>query len=300
MMAVREKIARFNLIIKKLRKKPATWKEIQDHLASESEFQEYHFMISERTFQRDLNDIRELYNIDIRHNRSQGVYFIDDDDQSQVNERILEAFDTFNALNLTDRISQHIHFERRRPQGTENLYGLLHAIKNRVQITFTYQKYWEDKLTDRRVEPYALKEFSNRWYILSKDLKDNKTKTFALDRLTALIISNTKFQFPDGFDVNEYFKNYFGITAPEKGSPQEIVLSFNAFQGKYIKSLPLHHSQEVLTDTNEEFRIKLWLNPTHDFIMELLSYGENLKVLQPAGLVNEIKNRFKKSLDRYG
>lgn len=298
-MAVREKISRFNLIIKKLRRTSATWKEIQAYLVRESEFDEYDYNISERTFQRDLNDIRVIYNFDIQYNRSLGVYLINSDEQSQANERILEAYDTFNALNLTDRLSQYIHFEKRRPQGTENLYGLLHAIKNQVQIKFNYHKYWEGEFTDRRAEPYALKEFRNRWYILSKDLKDNKLKTFALDRLTDLEITNTNFQFPDGFDVNEYFNDYFGITAWQKGKPQEIVLSFNAIQGKYIKSLPLHHSQEILIDTADEFRIKLWLNPTHDLIMELLSYGENLKVIQPKSLVNEIKKRFKDSLARY-
>ncbi|NEN24307.1 WYL domain-containing protein [Cryomorpha ignava] len=296
-MALREKIARMNLIITKLRRKPCTWAEMKDYLGRESELQEYNFIISERTFQRDVNDIREIYNIDIQYNRTQSAYQIDFSDQ--VNERILEAYDTFNALNLTDRLSQHIHFEKRRPQGTENLHGFLHAIQNQLQIKFVYQKYWEGELTNRRAEPYALKEFRNRWYILAKDLKDNITKTFALDRLTDLEITNTKFQFPEGFDVNEYFKNYFGITAWQKGKPQEIILSFNEFQGKYIKSLPLHHSQQVLIDNAEEFRIKLSLNPTHDLIMELLSYGENLKVIQPVSLVEEIKKRLKATLARY-
>ena len=62
-------------------------------------------------------------------------------------------------MNLTDRLSKHIHFEKRKPQGTEHLYGVLHAIKNQIQIKFVYQKYWEDELTERIVEPYALKEF---------------------------------------------------------------------------------------------------------------------------------------------
>ena len=113
-MAVREKISRLNLIIKKLRRNPATWREIEDHLAQQSEFEEYDFNISKRTFERDIIDIRELYNFDIQHNRSQRVYHINFDEQSQANERILEAFDTFNALNLTDRLSQYIHFEKRR------------------------------------------------------------------------------------------------------------------------------------------------------------------------------------------
>lgn len=187
-MSKREAISRYNLIIKKLRKHPSTFKEIEDYLSLESDMQAYNFNVSKRTFQRDLEDIRSIYNIDIQYNNSQKHYFIDNDDQPDVNERILEAFDTFNALNITDRLSDYIHFEKRRPQGTENLYGLLHAIKNRLQIKFTYQKYWEDEISERLVEPYALKEFKNRWYVLAFDIKDNQVKSFALDRLSELEI----------------------------------------------------------------------------------------------------------------
>lgn len=138
-MSKREAISRYNLIIKKLRKCSASFSEIADYLSLESELQSYDFNVSKRTFQRDLEDIRSIYNIDIQYNFSRKVYFIDFEQQPEVNERILEAFDTFNALNITDRLSNHIHFEKRRPQGTENLYGLLHAIKNQVQINFTYK-----------------------------------------------------------------------------------------------------------------------------------------------------------------
>src|SRR5690606_31500428 len=150
-------------------------------LALESELQEYNFNVSKRTFQRDLDDIRSFYNIDIRFDFSRKVYFIDVDEQHEKNERILEAFDTFNALNLSDRLSNNIHFEKRRPQGTENLHGLLHAINNHFQISFAYRKFWDDELTKRNAEPYALKEFKNRWYVLANDLKDNQVKSFALD-----------------------------------------------------------------------------------------------------------------------
>ena len=251
-MSKRESIARYNLIIKKLRKHPASFAEIADYLALESELQEYNFNVSKRTFQRVLEDIRSLYNIDIQFDFSRKVYFLDFDEQSDVNERILEAFDTFNALNLSDRLSNNIHFEKRRPQGTENLYGLLHAIKNQLQIKFTYQKFWEDELTKRNVEPYALKEFRNRWYVLANDLKDNQVKSFALDRLTNLDITKRKFQFPNDFNINEHYKYCFGIISPNGHKPQEVILSFDPFQGKYIKSLPLHESQQILIDNEDE------------------------------------------------
>lgn len=298
-MSKRETITRYSLIIRKLRKNPASFAEVSDYLIQQSELEGYNYDISKRTFQRDLDDIRSIYNIDIQYDFSQKVYFIAFDQQPELSERILEAFDTFNALNITDRLSNFIHFEKRKPQGTVNLTGLLHAIKKQVQIKFSYQKFWEDELTVRRVEPYALKEFRNRWYVLANDLKDKQVKSFALDRLSELEISNSKFQFPVDFNVNEHYKYCFGIISPTSHKPEEIILSFDPIQGKYIKSLPLHESQQILVDNEQELRVKLTLYVTHDFFMELLSYGENMKVIKPDSLLSDIKNSLQETLKQY-
>ncbi|MEI7527147.1 MAG: WYL domain-containing protein, partial [Mariniphaga sp.] len=180
-----------------------------------------------------------------------------------------------------------------------NLYGMLHAIKNQLQIKFIYQKYWEEELSQRIAEPYALKEFQNRWYVLANDLKDNKIKSFALDRLTNLEITRRKYNSVKQFNVNEHFKYCFGIISPFGKQPQEIVLSFDPHEGKYIKSLPLHESQVILEDTVEELLIKLNLVVTHDFLMEILSHGEYVKVLKPENLVTEVKSAFTNALLQY-
>ncbi|MCK9561846.1 MAG: WYL domain-containing protein [Bacteroidales bacterium] len=298
-MSKRESIARYSLIIKKLRRCPSSFQEISDYLALESELQEYNFNVSKRTFQRDLEDIRSLFSIDIQYDFSQKVYRVEYDEQSEVSERMLEAFDTFNALNMSDRLSNYIHFEKRRPQGTEHLYGLLHAVKNRLQISFSYHKFWEDTITRRTTEPYALKEFKNRWYVLAKDLKDNHIKSFALDRLSSLEITKKKFLLHKDFNANEHFKYCFGIISPNEQAPQEIILSFTPFQGKYIKTLPLHESQVILKDDEDELRIQLKLYITHDFFMELLSFGEDVQVLQPESLMQDLKSTFKRALNQY-
>lgn len=298
-MSKRESISRYNLIIKKLRKYPASFDEIADYLALESELQEYNFNISKRTFQRDLNDIRSIYNIDILYDYADKVYFIDYSEKHDVNQRILEAFDIFNALSISDRLSDYIHFEKRKPQGTENLYGLLHAIKNTLLLRFTHQKYWDIEITRRSVEPYALKEFKYRWYLIGKDLGDNLIKSFALDRLSDLEITKTEFQYPTDFDINHYFKNCFGIISPKDDKPKEIILSFQPLQGQYIKSLPLNESQEILIDNDDEFRISLKLFITHDFLMELLSMGDTVKVLKPKTLIDNLKNTYQSMLNLY-
>lgn len=298
-MSKRESINRQILIIKKIRKSPFTFEEILNYLEIESEIQGYNYNISKRTFQRDIEDIRATFNFDIQFDFSKKVYYLDNEYHSEANDRILEAFDTFNALNITERISDFIHFEKRKPKGTENLNGLIHAIKNKVKISFSYFKFWDDEPSNRTVEPLALKEFNNRWYVIAKDDKDNNVKTFALDRLTKLSISSIKYKTAKPFNVEEHFKYCFGIISPNGQKPENIILSFDSFQGKYIKTLPLHCTQKVLIDTEHELKIQLKLCITHDFIMELLSHGDNLKVISPQTLIDKVTYNLKNSLKQY-
>lgn len=288
-MSKRESITRYSLIIKKLRRNPSTFEEIADYLERQSEFEEYDFNISKRTFQRDLNDIREVYKIDIQYNRSLQHYFISDDEHPEINERILEAFDTFNALNMADRLSNDIHFEKRRPKGTEPLHGILHAMRNKVKIKFSYSSFLEEGQTVRFIEPYALKEFKYRWYVIGKDLKDDKIKTFGLDRIDELEITKQQFVLPEDFNVNEYYKYCFGIISPNSEKPQKVQLWFNAVQGKFIKSLPLHDTQQIIKDSDDGLEIELTLFLTYDLIMELLSYGGNVKVIKPRKLIEQVR-----------
>lgn len=88
------------------------------------------------------------------------------------------------------------------------------------------------------------------------------------------------------------YRYCFGIINANEGTPQEIILSFNPLQGKYIKSLPLHETQQILIDSNEELRIQLKLFITHDFVMELLSHGNTVKVMQPQILIDEVKSNY--------
>ncbi len=298
-MSLREGVARQRLIIYKLRNVRASFKDIMDHLERESELQGYNFNVSFRTFQRDMNDIRFLYNIDIRYNRAEDIYFIDDSNSSPITDRTLEAFDILNAFRVADELRGDVYFETRKPQGTENLYLLLHAIKNKLRIKFCYQKFWEDIITQRAVDPYALKEFKNRWYLMAKDNKDGKVKSFGLDRLNDLEITNIRFTIPTGLNTEEKFRYCFGIISAEGKEPEDIILSFDPVQGKYIKSLPLHHEQKVLIDNHEELQIQLRLCITHDLLMELLSYGDSMKVLQPQSLVQLVKEAHQKAIELY-
>jgi len=305
-MSKRGYISRYLLILKKLKGKPySTYEDLQSYIENQFDYLQMqddtlNIGFSKRTLQRDIKEIRNVFGIDIEYSKSNKGYYISQSETENMNfQRMMEAFDMFNSLNLAQDLTPFIHLEKRRPQGTENLYGLLHAIKNRLQIKFTYQKFWEEELSQRLVEPYALKEFKNRWYIMAKDSKDNNIKSFALDRLTNLEITNLKYQYPDNYSIEQSYRYYFGIISPNDEEPQDIILSFDPFQGKYIKTLPLHDTQQVLVDNDEEMKIKLKLCLTHDLVMELLSFGDNMKVIEPKSLADQIKQAHEKAYRQY-
>jgi len=296
-MAKQDYILRYLTIIKKLRKnKEATFEEIKEYLREESEIQDRSFSISNRTFQRDLNEIRTLFKIDIQFNFSSKVYYIADDQQSDLNNRMLESIDTINSLKLASDITQYMFFEKRKAKGTHHFYGLLHAIKNRIVINLTHKTYAYDEPTNRLVEPLALKESKGRWYLFAKDRNDKKFKTFGLDRVIGFEYTAFRFDYPKNLDVNEVFRNCFGVINPENSKPEEIILSFDPEHGKYIKSYPIHETQTILIDDEDELRIRLYLYITIDLIMELLSYRDTFRVISPTNLRKDLVNIHKTSI----
>ncbi|MDR2650740.1 MAG: WYL domain-containing protein [Prevotellaceae bacterium] len=288
------------LIINKMRRlKQSTFEDIHDYLQRESDISGFDYTVSKRTFARDIQDIGSVYGVYIKYDFSEKFYYIEEEYEPEINDRMLEAFDMYHVLKVQENQSPYFHLEKRRPQGLENLYGLLHAIKNRLQITFNYQKYYKDGPESRTVAPLVLKEFKNRWYLFAKNIHDEQIKCYALDRLFDLEISNIRFADDKSFDINEQLKHCFGIMSPNASKPSKVVLSFDAFAGKYIKSLPLHHSQKIIKDTDDELQISLTVYLTHDFIMELLSHGNTVKVISPQSLIDDLVNIYTEAIEKY-
>lgn len=298
--------SRYLLIIKKLKvKKYTSYEELQHYIANQLNYLQMRddtleIGLSKRTLQRDLKEIRNLFGVDIEYaKRYKGYYIVQDENDNMNFQRMMEAFDMFNSLNMAQDLKPFIHLEKQRPQGTESMYGLLHAIKNKLRIKFGYQKFWEEKPNERMVEPYALKEFRNRWYVVAKDCKSANIRTFALDRLSDLEIMKLNFSYPLNYSVNEMFSNCFGIITPDDEPVEEVVLSFTPYQGKYIRTLPLHHSQQVLVNNEQECRVSLKIKLTFDFEQEILSHGANVKVISPQRLCEVVRQKLSQALIQY-
>jgi predicted DNA-binding transcriptional regulator YafY len=291
-------ISRYLLIIKRLQKSPADFTQLLNYLERESEIRGYDYTLSLRTFQREIKEIEKL-GYEIKYDKSTKVYCIAETESNpEQSSRILEAFEMLDLVRTSGIHTKLIQFERRKPQGLHHFHGLLHAIKNNKVVTIEYQKFYEDEPCYRELFPISLKESRGRWYLIAKDPFDDYIKIYGLDRIIDFEIGKKAFPKEIASESKDY-EDCFGVLKPSEGKAQKIVLSFEAFQGKYKKSFPLHGSKKVLKDDVSEFRIELFLFITHDFIMELLSYGKALTVISPQSLKETMKKEHEDALKNY-
>ena len=144
-----------------------------------------------------------------------------------------------------------------------------------------------------------LKEFQTRWYLVGIRDDIQKLRVFGIDRISEIETTNKTFKPKRGFNPLDMFRHTIGINSTEN-EPQLIELSFTKLQGNYVKALPWHYSQQILTDNEEELRIELFVNPNLEFKQRIMATGAAVKVLKPQWLADEIRDRLKASLERYG
>ena len=289
-MSKREQIARNLLIINFLKRGPATWADIELHLDTQSDIEGYNYMISQRSFQRDIEDIKTSYQIAIQYDSLTSCYFISTQSSEVTNNsQLLDSFNLYNALSLTSNYSQYIQFDSRIPKGTEHVLDLLHAIKNNLVIDIVYHKFYESEPETVVFNPYLIKQFKGRWYVIGVKAEKNGVRTYALDRIIRIHTSKQHFSVNTELDLINYFKNSFGIIAPKEAQkPDVIIFSFEREQANYINTFPLHYSQKITHSTTTHVTFEIEVHITYDLIMEILSYGEQIQVLSPPSLIQQI------------
>lgn len=242
--------------------------------------------IKSRTIERDLNEIRNstYMDISIEYCRQRKGYYIPQNEKSLSKlDRLFELSSLLSFSTLKDIV----FVEKRRSRGLEHRFKLVTAIRKTVEIVIEYHKYNDPSSQEtRRLQPYALREFRNRWYLLAAEVKDDPQqtaviKTWGLDRIRQLTLTNRTFRKNTRINLHEEFEHCFGIYSNKELEPSKVVLSFSPLSGRYADSCPLHETQQILIHNEKEFRIELTVKLTRDFMMELLAYSEGMRVIEP-------------------
>lgn len=252
-----------------------------------------------RTFYNYRNAIEELFNISIECNPATYEYFINagDDRRESMTDWLLNSAAMSNVLSSVSDVSDKIFLEDV-PSARLYLSQVVSALREHHPVRFTYRPYTRVNPThDVVVEPYFLKIFRQRWYVTGLNPRDAKVKTYALDRMEDVRVEEAVFEPNPDFDAESYVRDTFGIVFSQ-GEPKEVVLRADSRQAKYLRALPLHHSQrEVLHDEYSLFYYRLRLTP--DFVQEILSHGPAIRVVSPPELRAMVVTSLKDSLALY-
>ena len=316
--------------------KPFPTKEELKEACEESLYGSFGDRISDSTIEKDLYAMRnegELgYYAPIKYNKQNNGYFYEEEGYS-INEiplqeedlgaikfaaqtlyqfKDIEIFQQFGSAieRIFDKIKtspegkeikeeKFIQFEQSiSDSGSEYLGPIIEAIKSKKKTEITYLSFKKNKTKSYILDPYLLKEYKGRWYVIS--WSDDRTDylTFSLDRIQKIKLLKEKFEEVRGFDPDRFFKHSIGITELD-GIPVRIRLKFSTLQGKYIKSRPIHHSQVIIKESSEEVLVEIFALQTIELVQLILSYGDNVEVVEPKKLRKRVKKTILNSLLKY-
>lgn len=276
-------------------------------LVREEGFADY----SESSFERDKKDISEQYSIYIKYNKRRNGYFIDLQDDEDIADfkaflDLLERRERVEFVNQTltgvREIGRYLQLEKNPDfAGISHLPLLWEALRAQRVISFEYSAYTQTPVPAqaRLVEPGLLFEYKNRWYLDGYDLQKNQIRTFGLDRMAQLQLTDKYISQNRSNQYRTMRQHVIGVNSAPDTVPVRVVLRLTPLQANYLQSLPMHHSQQVLGQTDDfvDFALEVVLNI--EIEIEILSLGEAVEVLEPVELREKIHDRIIKMQQLY-
>lgn len=243
--------------------------------------------LSRATFNRWRAHIEDLFHVKIMCNRALGsTYYIENLDVLKRNDMCNFIIDSLSVGNI---IYENLSLKDRilidhKPSGYIYLQPILSAMKENKVLELSYLSYEYPVQQTFQFEPYCVKLFENRWYILGRNLSKNTLLCYGLDRIVNMSIKETHFKLPPLFSAEKFYQHLYGIVSEGSDKAERIIIRAYKNHKKYLESLPLHHSQQKIAETEEYTDFELYLAPKYDFIMRLLHDGALLEVITPLSL----------------
>ncbi len=265
---------------------------------------------SRATFHRHKDAIQEIFGIQIKCNRCDNFkYFIVNDevlDEKTVQNWMLSTLSVNQLISESRSLKERILLEYT-PINTVDLATLLEAMKRRLKVKMRYQKYGCTEVKDYEIDPYCLKIFRQRWYVLGrvqdeapdKEKENDRLIMFSLDRIKDLKLGVERFTLLPRFSAKNYFKYSFGVYVSEEEPVETIRLRAYGTEACRLRDVPIHDSQEELEQGNGYADFRVTLRPTMDFCGHILSRSSQLEVLSPESVRQKVVNMLHDTLKRY-
>lgn len=255
-----------------------------------------------KTFHNHKEAIQEVFDIIIECDNKDGYkYYIEnpnDIGDNKIQGWLLNTFTINNLISESKQLKDRIHLEHI-PSGQHHLTTIIDAMRKSCSIEMTYQSYWRDSADSIQVEPYLVKIFKQRWYVIAYNREKGLIRIYALDRIKELNISESQFEIPNNFKPDDYFCDCYGIIQDDEMEACVVKIEVTAHQAKYLRDLPLHHSQNEEECDDKMSIFKFRIKPSFDFKKELLSMGSELEVMEPKWFREEVVKEIEKMKNKY-
>ena len=210
--------------------------------------------LPKRTFHKWKIAVEELFGIIIDCDRKNGYrFFIHDKECLCGNSLTGWLFSTLSVgykleryKSIKDRILLENVFTN-----NDWLLTILEALHHNTRLSITYKSFNSDKETTFEVEPYCLKMFLQRWYLIAKSVHFETPRIYALDRIINLRQTDISFEYPENFSPEQFFISSYGIIVDDSMDVENVELKVDHSQVEYMRSLPLHHSQQEIKQESE-------------------------------------------------
>ncbi|MDO4691297.1 MAG: WYL domain-containing protein [Porphyromonadaceae bacterium] len=273
-----------------------------------------------RTFHNHRKAIFDIFEVDIVCDIKGGYkYYIDrleDLEKDDLRIWLISSYTAMNQIQADRMLKERIIFEYV-PSGDKWLSIIIEAMRSDRVLNIAYQSFRRSEPSHFDIEPYYLKIVKRRWYVLARNpyySSLNKQKSrgdgdnyphdvfsiYALDRILGCRILETSFSLKEDFDANEYFHGCCGVLRSTE-EPIRIVLKAYYDAPDYLRTLPIHESQQELVDMNDDNAtyFELTVCPTFDFYQLLLSQADQIEVLKPKSVRMQMNAFAKKLLSYY-
>lgn len=258
----------------------ATLKEINEAWSRSSLYDK---AVSRSLFHIYRRKTEDFFGIDIICDRRTNKYYIKDPRvlrSDPLKSWLLSSMSAATTIERCKALSDRIMLEA--TYGGETFLSLItEAMSANRCLQLLYKPFWHEEPYQLVLEPYFIRLFRQRWYLIGFSHKHREIRIFALDRMKKIEMMKQTFSMPEGMNVESFFFNSFGIMQQDNIPVESIRLRFIAEQGMYIKTKPLHHSQNLLSMDSDYMVFEYRLRPTFDFFQEVLSYGSDVEVLAP-------------------
>ena len=245
--------------------------------------------LADRTFANYKANIEQIFDIEIRCDRTTNEYFIfneDDLDGNSIRDWMLNSLSLRNLLNESAGLHDRIVLEDV-PSSHRFLTSVIDSMRDNNKLCVSYKGHSMTDYKDMVIHPYSIRLFKRRWYLIAYSEYSKGIRLYMLDRVASVNVLDEVFEMPEDFDAEGYFEDFYGVRRSEDDK-QRVLLKVNAKHRDLVRTVALHCSQAEI-ETNDEYSVfEYLLRPNFDFKQEIISYLDSVEVLEPLSLRKEI------------